>query len=144
VVRSPLLVVLLLDSCSNDHNPADHAGGNDLSGRRTWTLMALTPDEIRSREFHLADRGYDRAEVRAFLAAVANQVDADPGTPWPAAEERLLLILDAAQRAVDTVREEASRALRDRLAAALEDVESALGAIDPAAQRAEPSTTPNS
>jgi DivIVA domain-containing protein len=133
--------------------------------------MALTPDEIRSRQFHLADRGYDRAEVQAFLAEVADQLTDPAATPWPAAEERLLLILDAAQRAVETVRAEASRAihelaalsardteapavvtpppphldeLRDRLGAALRDVESALGAIDPGAQGTTSSTKPTS
>ncbi|MGD9798302.1 MAG: DivIVA domain-containing protein [Acidimicrobiia bacterium] len=133
--------------------------------------MALTPDEIRSREFHLADRGYDRAEVQAFLARLADEVGDGAALPWAEAEERLLLVLDAARRAVETVREEASRALRavgdraaevavapeptppagadlddlrHRLAAALEDVESALGAIDPGDQRTEPSTRPSS
>ncbi len=85
--------------------------------------MALTPDEIRSREFHLADRGYDRAEVRGFLAELANRVGSTPGpveaaTPWPDAEERLLLILDAAERAVAAVREESQRALSELRAVA--------------------------
>jgi DivIVA domain-containing protein len=85
--------------------------------------MALTPDDIRSREFHLADRGYDRAEVRDFLAELADRFAAVPGpgvggTPWPEAEERLLLILDAAERAVAAIREESRRALLDLQAVA--------------------------
>jgi DivIVA domain-containing protein len=155
-----------------------------------WTTMPLTPDEIRSREFNLADRGYDRAEVQAFLAEVANQGGDGPGTPWPEAEERLVLILEAAGRAIASLRSEASQAIRDireaslpspptaepaaeptpaavvadpaavdpgpvdraagvaevreRLTAALRDVETALGAIEPDVQRTEPSTRPSS
>jgi DivIVA domain-containing protein len=140
--------------------------------------MALTPDEIRSRQFPLADRGYDRAEVQGFLASLADQLTAQladraqatGATPWSEAEERLLLILDAARRAVDTVRAEASAAieavrtahgsrpapieaartpnevdgLRERLGAALREVESALGAIDAGDQRPASSTRPSS
>jgi DivIVA domain-containing protein len=143
-----------------------------------WTTMPLTPDEIRSREFNLADRGYDRAEVRAFLAEVAEQAAAGSGTPWPEAEERLVLILEATSRAIASLRSEASEAIqeiraaagptgaaarpvvaepvtaptsaaevaevRERLTAALRDVETALGAIEPDVQRTEPSTRPSS
>jgi DivIVA domain-containing protein len=133
--------------------------------------MSLTPDEIRSREFNLADRGYDRAEVRAFLSALADGATGmagTAGTPWPEAEERLLLVLEAARHAVESLREEAGRLLREvagaappappaapapaggvavvreRLAAALDGVETALGAIDPGAQGRAPSTRPSS
>lgn len=144
-----------------------------------WTTMPLTPDEIRSREFNLADRGYDRAEVRAFLSEVAAQAAAGatraPGSPWPEAEERLVLILEAAARTAEFLRAEAAGAIReireatgrpgvettkvaaedparvaevaavrDRLTAALHEVETALGAIEPAVQRTEPSTRPSS
>lgn len=66
------------------------------------------PEEIRGREFPLADRGYDRLEVRAFLAELADRF---PNREMAEHEERLVLVLDAAKRAIDAVRLEASEAI---------------------------------
>ena len=48
--------------------------------------MAITPEEIASKEFLVGLRGYDKDEVRAYLQTVAAAFEALPAeAPAPAA-----------------------------------------------------------
>lgn len=79
-------------------------------------MRVVTPDTIRSREFLVALRGYDRDEVRAFLSDVADALsELSRDTAGPMSQGSLFAevgvqtqgILDAAQAAGDEIRRRA-------------------------------------
>jgi DivIVA domain-containing protein len=97
--------------------------------------MAVSPDEIRAQSFALVARGYDPAEVRAFLARVAEGQEA--AGPWTEVEERLVLVLEAARRAVEAVRAETERTASELRRAVREELAAAVGEL-----AARPATAP--
>ena len=89
--------------------------------------MAVSPDEIRAQSFALVARGYDPAEVRAFLNRVAEGSEA--ASPWSEMEERLVLVLEAARRAVEAVRAETERSATELRQVVREELAAVLGEL---------------
>ena len=89
---------------------------------RTTRLAALTPDQIEHRPFGIEDRGYDRDEVRKFLAEAAATLrlaqrstlppllvprSGDPATAFDRVPAEVSRILRAAELSAQARRDEA-------------------------------------
>src|SRR6476659_5079731 len=105
----------------------------------------LSPDEIERREFVTALHGYAKADVRAFLVEVANQVGElaeNPATvedldDFATMGAQIADVLRAAKEAASSLNTEADERLRtateqadERLAAASRDAEELLTAAE--------------